>query len=121
MKHTIEIKAYKKWLIITVLNYGIKLKSIGTGLLFADFNRHDLKISDEAVAILKDNLNTNFEKKDPVLEIISTDRMWWASKRGIIIPPNEIYHIHTIPLYTTCDNVVDEEIKKNIDNFQNKS
>jgi len=115
-KHSVEINAYKKWLIITVLDYGIKIKNIGTGLLFSGFNKFDLHISDDALVILKDNLNLNIEKKDPVLEIIAMDRMWWASSQGIIIPPHEYFHIYTIPQFTKCDNTVDEEIKKIIDN-----
>lgn len=115
-QHTLEIKAYNKWLILTILTSGPKLKQIGTGLLFSDFNKFDLQISDEALVIIKDNLNLNFDKTEPVLEIISKDRIWWASRQGIIIPPNEIYHIHTIPLHTICNNVIDEKIINNINN-----
>jgi hypothetical protein len=114
-RHTVEIKEYKRWLIVTVLDYGFKIKEVGTGLLFSNFNRLDLKISDEAIAIIRDNLNANLEKKEPVLEIIATDRIWWASRQGIIIPPNEIYHIYTMPLFTKCENAVDEKIKTIID------
>jgi len=115
MTHSVEIKTHNKWLIITVLQYGTKLKSIGTGILFSGFNRLDLHISEDALDIIRDNINQNIEKKDPVMEIIATDRMWWASSQGIIIPPNEYFHIYTIPLHTTCNNTVDDEIKKIID------
>jgi hypothetical protein len=114
-RHTVEIKEYKRWLIVTVLDYGFKIREVGTGLLFSNFNRLDLKISDEAMAIIRDNLNANLEKKEPVLEIIATDRIWWASRQGIIIPPGEIYHIYTMPLFTKCENAVDEKIKTIID------
>lgn len=114
-RHSVEIKTYNKWLIITVLQYGTKLKSIGTGLLFSDFNRLDLQISEDALNIIRDNLNQNIEKKDPVMEIIAIDRIWWASPQGIIIPPNEYFHIYTIPVHTVCDNAVDDAIKKIID------
>jgi len=115
-KHTVEIKEYNKWLIITILNYNIKIKNVGVGLLFSDFNRNDLHISSEALSVLKDNLNVNIQHKDPVLEIISMDRMWWASNQGIIIPPNEYFHIYTIPNHTLCKNDIDEKIKNIIDN-----
>lgn len=115
MTHSVEIKAYNRWLIVTVIQYGVKIKSVGTGLLFSDFNRNDLQISDEAMSILKDNINMNIDKKDPVLEIIAMDRIWWASTQGIIIPPNEHFHIYTIPHHTMCKNDVDEQIKKAID------
>lgn len=111
-KHTLEIKEYNGWLILTLLNKGPKIKSVGTGLLFSDFNKLDLLISLEALNIIKDNLAKNFDKKDPVLEIIGIDRIWWASNKGIIIPPNEIYHIYTIPMHTIVDNIVDNNIKK---------
>lgn len=114
-QHTLEIKTYKKWLIITVLQTGPKLKTIGVGTLFSDFNKWDLQISEEALAIITDNLNCNFDKVEPVLEIISTDRIWWASNRGILIPPNEVYHVHTIPLHTTCNNTIDEKLINIID------
>ena len=115
MKHSVEIKAYNRWLIVTVIQNGLKLKSVGTGLLFSDFNRYDLHISDEAMAILKDNIMLNIDKKDPVLEIIAMDRIWWASQQGIIIPPNEHFHVYTIPHHTICKNDVDEKIKNVID------
>lgn len=114
-KHTLEIKEYKKWLIITVLEYGAKIRNLGTGTLFFNFNRNDLQISLDAYGILKDNIKKNMDQKDPVMEIISYDRIWWASDKGIIIPPNEIFHIFTIPMHTTCNNDVDEKIKKIID------
>jgi len=116
MSHSVEIKAYKKWLIITVVKPGPKIKTIGTGLLFSDFNKLDLLISDEALAILKDNLNLNLSKPDPVLEIIGTNRIWWASNQNIIIPPNEYFHIYTIPRYTPGPNNIDDNIKNIIDN-----
>lgn len=116
MLHSVEIKAYKKWLIITVIKFGPKIKSVGTGLLFSDFNKLDLQISEDAMIILKDNLNLNLAKPDPVLEIMGTNRIWWASNQSIIIPPNEYFHIYTIPRHTVCpNNDIDEKIKKIID------
>lgn len=114
--HTVEIKEYNKWLIVTVLDYGPKIKTLGIGTLFSDFNKNDLHISLNALNIIKDNLNQNIDKKDPVLEIISFNRIWWESDKGIIIPPNEIFHIYTIPLHTICNNDIDEKIKNIIDN-----
>lgn len=115
-KHAVEITEYNKWLIITVRNFGPKIKLVGTGLLFSDFNRNDLFISNDAITIIKDNLNLNTDKKDPVMEIIATNRIWWASTQGLLIPPDEYFHIYTIPLHTTCKNNVDEKIKNSIDN-----
>jgi hypothetical protein len=114
-QQTVTIKEYKGWLVLTLLNNGPKIKGVGTGILFSNFNKWDLYISDKALSIITDNLNKNLDKKEPVLEIIAMDRLWWASKQGIIIPPNEIYHIYTIPLFTKCDNEVDEKIKITID------
>ena len=35
--HTLEIKEYKGWLILTVLEYGVKLKSVGIGSFLSVF------------------------------------------------------------------------------------
>ena len=116
MIHLVEIKEYNKWLIIKVINKSIKLKHIGTGILFSGFNQFDLKISNEALVIIKDNIKKNLSVENPVLEIITKDKIWWASNTGIIIPPNEIFHIFEIPNHLICENNIDDELKKTIDN-----
>lgn len=117
MKHLVEIKEYNKWLIVKVINKSIKIKHIGTGILFSDFTQFDLKISEEALGILKNNLKNNLLTNNPVLEIITKDKMWWSSNTGIIIPPNEIFHIFELPYHTLCNNIIDNELKKIIDNM----
>lgn len=111
--HSLEIKTYEGYLILKV-NKTPKIKFIGLGSLLADFNRFDVKISDEALNILKDslnNLNINLQKENPSLEILSETRIWWPSNQGIIIPPNELMHIYAIPVHTTISNDIDEQLK----------
>ncbi len=114
--HTLEILEYNNWIIIKLNKYTPKLRNIGEGLILSDFNKFDVKISPEALSILNKNINKNIDKENPVLEIISNDRIAWLSKTGIIIPPNEIFHIFDIPYHTECENIVDEEVKKTINN-----
>jgi len=114
-KHTIEIKEFNNWLIIKVLDYGPKIKYIGTGLLFSDFNKNDLLISQEALNILSNNLG-KINNEIPVLEIINFDKIFWQSDKGIIIPPNEIIHVYTIPYFTLCNNNIDDKIIEIINN-----
>lgn len=119
-KHSLEINEYRGWLIITVTGMGAtgfaKMKPVGIGTLFSNFNKLDVRISKNALSIITENLTKNKEQRDPVLEIIAKDRIWWASTQGIIIPPKEIFNIYEIPLHTECENVVDQKVRDAIDN-----
>lgn len=109
--HTLEIKSYNDWLILKLIPTP-KIKYIGIGTMLSDFNKFDVLISDEALKILKNNLNKDLDKTDPALEILSEEKIWWASTSGILIKPNELIHIYTIPYHTYVNNDVDEELKK---------
>lgn len=110
-KHIIEIREYNDYLIITLIDDQTpKLKYTGSGLMIQNFNQNDIKISPQALNILIKNLGNTHQ--DPALEIISKDKIWWAGKKGIIIPPNELINVFVIPYNTMCDNDIDEKIKK---------
>lgn len=113
--HTLEIKSYEGWLIIKVINTP-KLKNIGLGSMLSDFNKFDVKISDDALSIIKSKLNTDMDLNNPALEILSETKIWWASSNGLLIPPNELIHIYNIPIHTYCSNDIDEELKNIIKN-----
>lgn len=109
--HTAEILEYNNWLIIKLIN-SPKLKIVGVGTLLSNINSKDLKISISALNILKANLNVNLNKENPALEILSETSIWWASiNNGIIIPPNELLHVYTIPTHSICENKIDDDIK----------
>jgi len=109
--HVIEIREYNNYLIITLIdNKTPKLQYVGAGLMLQKFNDNDVKISPQALNLLIKNLGN--KHIDPALEIISRDKIWWASKNGIIIPPNELINVFVIPYHTVCDNDIDEKIKK---------
>lgn len=111
--HVIEIREYNNYLIITVIDPKTpKLQYLGSGLLLSGFNEKDVKISPQALNILIRNLKNTHT--DPALEIISKDKIWWASKRGIIIPPDELINVFIIPYHTVCDNIVDETLKSKL-------
>jgi hypothetical protein len=114
--HTVEIKEYNNWLIIKLINTP-KLKSIGIGSMLTDFNKNDLKISDEALSIIKNKLNQNKEHQQPALEILSPTKIWWASTTGILIPPNETIHIYDIPIHSYINNDINDELKIKIKNM----
>ncbi len=116
-QHTLEIKSYNDWLILTLVNNGPKVKQIGIGTMVSGFNENDILISPEALLLLKKNIGNTH--KDPAFEIISKDNIWWASYRGIIIPPNELLNVFFIPHHKTCDNTLDEEILKKLKNNTN--
>ena len=109
--HAIEIREYNNYLIITLIDDKTpKLQYVGSGLMLNSFNQNDIKISPQALNILIKNLGNKYP--DPALEIISKDKMWWASKKSIIIPPDELINVFVIPYHITCDNDIDEKIKK---------
>ena len=112
---TLQITTYNKWLILKV-NKTPKLRYIGNGSILSDFNSNDIQISKEALEILNKNLLLNIDQKNPAFEILTKNRIWWPSQSGIIIPPNELIHVFAIPYHTICENVVDEELKKMINN-----
>lgn len=114
--HSIEIKEYNGWLLISIIHLSPKIKFVGIGTMLSDFNINDLLISKEALSILSKNIGNSHV--EPALEIIRKDCIWWASKKGILIPPNELLNVYNIPHHTICDNIIDIEIKKHIDNVQ---
>lgn len=111
---TLKITEYKSYLILTC-NETPKLKKIGLGVLLNATLNSDIEISPEAYLILTQNVKKNLNKSQPVLEIINSKKIWWYSNSNLIIPPNEILHIHQLPIYTSCINSVDEKIKQAID------
>lgn len=90
------------------------MKSVGTGTLLSGFNMNDVHISQPALDILKSYIGFK-QDKEPVVEILSPSSIWFASFRGIIIPPNEILHVYELPYHTLIDNNVDEHLKKIIE------
>lgn len=114
-KGTLKITAHKGYLILTLMNKGPKVKAFGVGTMLSNFNDADVYISEEALVILKNNVMQNMQLKDPVLEIIAKDRLWWSSTTGIIIPPGELLHLYVLPHHTMCANEVDHKLKELID------
>lgn len=112
--HSIEIKEYNKYLIIKLVKRTPKIRSVGTGTALVNFNKYDLCISKEAAAILQQNIATFNNTQNPVLEIMSSSSLWYMGQQGLIIPPDEIFHIYEMPQYTECDNEVDEVLKNTI-------
>jgi len=112
----LKIIEYKGYLIISYLDINSpKISLVGTGTLISGFNSNDILISNEALKLLKNNLKINKLINDPVLEIISKDRLWVNMIGNIIIPPNEIINTYTIPYHTICENTIDEKIKIELD------
>jgi hypothetical protein len=114
-KGTLRITTYKGYLILTLMDRGPKTKHVGIGTMLSDFNQRDVLISKKALEIIESNMSVNLDRPEPVLEVIAADRMWWSSTNGIIIPPNEIYHVYAIPHHTLCDNVIDFKLKDVLD------
>jgi hypothetical protein len=112
---TLRITTYKKYIILTLLDRGPKVKPVGSGTLLSDFNESDVLISAEALDVLKDNVMRNLQEPEPTLEIIAKDKLWWVGQTGLIIPPGEIIHIHVMPYHTICENLVDSKLKEFID------
>lgn len=112
--HTLEIKEYNKFLIIKIVKITPKLRSVGAGTALINFNKNDIFISREAADILKSQVAVFNNEQSPVLEIMSSSSLWFMGNKGIIIPPEEIVHIYDMPLYTECDNVVDDMLKNTI-------
>ena len=113
-QHSLEIKSHNDWLILTLVHKGPKVKQIGIGTMVSGFNENDILISPEALLLLKQNIGNIH--KDPAFEIISNDSIWWASYMGIIIPPNELLNVFSIPYHKLCDNSLDDEILNKIKN-----
>ena len=119
-KKTLEIVEFNGYLIIKLLDdNGPKIKLVGTGTMISNFNHWDIAISKEALAILEKNLLQNINKPDPAMEIIAQDKIWWSAiKKGIIIQPNELIHIHCIPFHSICENSVDDKLKNILKNLK---
>lgn len=113
-KATVKITAYKNYLILTLLNKGPKIRSIGVGTQFVGFHDKDLLISSEALNILREKA-LNEKRDDPALEIISKFNIFWKSDAGIIIPNDEAINVYALPNHTICDNDIDEKVKQAID------
>jgi hypothetical protein len=115
-QESIVIKEYKNYLVLTAYKTP-KIKIVGSGSLLSFFNKKDVKISKDALSILKKYQQEN--NNDIIsLQIIGKTNIWWNSHYGIIIPPNDkSTKIKTIPVHTLIDdNTIDDEIKKVIDN-----
>lgn len=109
--HIIEIKEYNNYLIVTLIDKKTpKMKFVGAGVMLTNFNGNDIKISPQALNILIKNIGNTYA--DPAFEIISKDKLWWAGKNGIIIPPDELINVFILPHHTVCDNEIDEKLKK---------
>ena len=121
-RKTLEIVEFNGYLIIKLLDNGPKIKIVGNGTMISNFNNLDVSISLEAILILQKNLLIDINKPDPALEIISKDKIWWSAlNKGIIIQPNELIHIHCIPFYTVCENIVDDKLKNILNKFKHIS
>lgn len=110
----IEIREYNGYLLIKVNKIKTpKLNYIGTGTLFTGFNKEDLGISKEALHLLKTK-NDIKSNEEPVLEMIGENKLYFASNKSIIIPPNEIFKNYNIPKHTVIDNNIDDVLKEQL-------
>lgn len=112
--HTINICAYKGYLICTVNNTP-KLIPTGIGSVLSNFNKKDVQISNEALIILRGNIIAPIITKDVIgLKIFSKSKIYWSSKGNIIVHKNDIA-VYDIPVHTIVDNIIDSKIKEQLD------
>lgn len=114
--HSLEIKEYKQYLIIKLVKRTPKINLVGAGTSLINFNKNDLHISKEAAELLKSKVAQFNNELGPVMEIMSSSNLWYTGYKGLIIPPNEVVHIYEMPVYTECDNEIDEVLKNTLNN-----
>lgn len=114
--HSLEIKEYNKYLIIKLVNNTPKIHLVGAGTSLINFNKNDLRISKEAAALMQTKIAKFNNDIGPVFEIISSTNLWYFGYKGLIIPNDEVVHIYEMPLYTECDNEIDEVLKNTLNN-----
>lgn len=116
-QESIVIKEYKGYLVLTAYSTP-KIKIIGTGSALNLFSRKDVKISKNALEVLRKYSKQNNNSDVISLQVLSKTNIWWNSHHGIIIPPNDnSTKIKAIPNHILIDdNTVDSEVKKAIDN-----
>ena len=111
----VKITTYKDYLVVTLLNKGVKIRHVGVGTQFVGFINKDLLLSNEALQIFKTKLNED-KKEDPAMELINPFNIWWRGQMGLILPADEIINVYGLPNYTLCENEVDVKVKEIIDN-----
>ena len=115
-QYTLKICAYKDFLICTH-NKTPKSKTVGIGTSLTNFNKNDVLISKDALALINKNINkipTNKIDAKTGLIISSRSNIFWASYDNIIVNIKDT-EIFAIPTHTEIDNDVDEKLKTQLD------
>lgn len=114
-QYTLKICAYKDFLICTH-NKTPKSKTVGIGTSLTNFNKNDVLISKDALALINKNMKDQqkYINTKPGLIISSRSNMFWASYDNIIVNIKDT-EIFAIPTHTEIENVVDEKLKTQLD------
>ncbi len=110
--NSVRIDTFNNYLILTVLDDGPKIKYIGNGTILNINNKNDLLISKEALELIK----TCSIKKNPSIEFIDLNKIYWFSDKGIISLIDDVSVIE-LPLHTVVENEVTETLKEKIKNI----
>lgn len=109
--YTLKITEYKGYLICQ-LNHTPKLTPIGLGSMINIINSNDVYISKEAYLTM---LSNKVKCDNPAIEVLNKNKIFLQFKDNCILPPLEPISLYEIPIHKTCDNIVDINIKKEID------